>query len=176
MAKKRVIGDPFDLKTEHGPQINQINMDRILGLIDKGIKDGSVLKTGGKRIGDRGFFIQPTVFADVQDHHILATAEIFGPVQQLLKFDKIDEVLKRANDSKYGLGAGIYTHDMEKINYLMQGLKAGSVWVNGYGVMGPHIPFGGYKDSGWGRENGEYCLQQYTEVKNVVIKIKKKSS
>ncbi|GJQ68947.1 Aldh [Trypoxylus dichotomus] len=175
-AKKRIVGDPFDHRTEQGPQINQAQVDKILTLIGSGIKEGASLMTGGKRIGDKGFFVEPTVFANVEDHHTIAREEIFGPVQQILKFDSIEEVLKRANSSNYGLAAGIYTNDLEKIHYLTQALKAGNVWVNTYGMMGAQAPFGGYKNSGWGRELGEYGLHQYTEVKNVVIKIRKKNS
>ncbi|CAF0753713.1 unnamed protein product [Didymodactylos carnosus] len=175
-AKRRAVGDPFDDNTEQGPQIGQEQMDKILRLIDSGKKSGSKLLTGGKRVGDRGFYIEPTVFADVHDHMEIAREEIFGPVMQILKFKTIDEVIERANDSDYGLAASIFTRDLDKGIVVSNGLRAGSVWVNCYDNFDPTTPFGGFKQSGIGRERSEYAIDSYTEVKNVTIKISQRNS
>ncbi|XP_072394326.1 aldehyde dehydrogenase, mitochondrial [Diabrotica undecimpunctata] len=175
-AKKRVVGDPFDLKTEQGPQVDETQFNKILELIKEGQNQGAKLVHGGERHGDKGYFIQPTVFADVQDDHVIAREEIFGPVQQLLRFKDLDELIERANRTNYGLASAIFSNDINKINYISQGLKAGTVWVNCYNVFSPQVPFGGFKDSGYGRELGEYGLQQYTEVKSIITALPAKNS
>jgi aldehyde dehydrogenase (NAD+) len=175
-AKKRTVGDPFDSKTEQGPQIDETQLNKILGLIKEGTKQGAKLVHGGNRHGDTGYFVQPTVFADVEDHHIIAREEIFGPVQQLLRFKDLDELIERANNTNYGLASAIFSNDINKINYISQGLKAGVVWVNCYNVFGVQTPFGGFKESGCGREMGEYGLQQYTEVKCIITAVAQKNS
>lgn len=175
-AKARTVGDPFDLKIEHGPQIDQEQLNKIMNLIDCGKKQGASLLTGGERVGDKGYYVAPTVFADVKDDMTIAKEEIFGPVQQILKFDDLDEVIDRANDTNYGLAAAVFTKDIDKANYIVQGLRAGTVWVNTYNVMSSQVPFGGYKMSGEGRELGEYGLDAYTEVKSVIVKLKEKHS
>lgn len=193
-ARRRTVGDPFDQHTEQGPQIDNIQMDKILRLIDCGKKEGATLLTGGQRMGEKGYYVEPTVFANVQDNHTIAREEvklfiifekieirqfllqIFGPVQQLIKFKNLDEIIERANNTNYGLAAGIISKDIDKVNYLVQGIKAGTVWVNCYNVVGVQQPFGGFKDSGIGREMGEYGLTQYTEVKNITIKLPQKNS
>lgn len=151
-AKKRVVGDPFHPDTEQGPQIDEDQFNKILSLIKEGEKQGAKLVYGGQKHSDEGYYVQPTVFADVEDHHIVATEEIFGPVQQLMKFKDLDEILVRANSSNYGLAAAVFSRDIDKVNYLVQGLKAGTVWVNCYNVFSPQAPFGGFKDSGHGRD------------------------
>lgn len=176
-AKKRSVGDPFDLNIEQGPQVDQKQLDNILGLIKTGNDQGAKLVVGGSRVDNLpGYFVQPTVFADVSDDMIIAREEIFGPVQQIIRFKQMEEVLERANNSSYGLAAGIFTKDIEKANYFVQGLRAGTIWVNTYNAFGAQVPFGGYKMSGHGRENGEYALQNYTEVKSVVMKMVQKNS
>ncbi|KAI4457887.1 aldehyde dehydrogenase-related [Holotrichia oblita] len=175
-AKKRVVGDPFDARTEQGPQVDKDQFEKILYLIKSGVKEGAKLVAGGDRHGDRGFFVQPTVFAHVEDHHTIAREEIFGPVQQLIRFSSLNEIIDRANDTNYGLAAAVFSKDVDKINYITQGLRAGTVWVNCYNVLGAQTPFGGYKDSGFGREMGEYGLNQYTEVKTVVTSVTQKNS
>uniref|UniRef100_A0A3P8R2A0 Aldehyde dehydrogenase domain-containing protein n=1 Tax=Astatotilapia calliptera TaxID=8154 RepID=A0A3P8R2A0_ASTCA len=164
-AKKRVVGDPFNLKTEQGPQ-EQFN--KILGYISSGKREGAKLMCGGGIAADRGYFIQPTVFGDVQDNMTIAREEIFGPVMQILKFKTLEEVVTRANDTKYGLAAAVFTKDIDKANYVSSGLRAGTVWINCYDVFGAQAPFGGYKASGVGRELGQYGLDNYTEVKTVI--------
>uniref|UniRef100_A0A4W6CI06 aldehyde dehydrogenase (NAD(+)) n=1 Tax=Lates calcarifer TaxID=8187 RepID=A0A4W6CI06_LATCA len=175
-AKRRVVGNPFDLKTEQGPQVDQEQFNKILGYISSGKREGAKLMCGGGVAADRGYFIQPTVFGDVQDNMTIAREEIFGPVMQILKFKSLEEVVTRANDTKYGLAAAVFTKDIDKANYVSNGLRAGTVWINCYDVFGAQAPFGGYKASGNGRELGEYGLDNYTEVKTVTIKVPQKNS
>jgi len=175
-AKRRVVGDPLDPTTEQGAQIDQVQFDKILSLIESGKKEGAKLECGGGRHGDKGFFIQPTVFSDVKDNMRIAKEEIFGPVQQLLKFSTVDEVIERANNTTYGLAAAVFTKDLETALYVSNSLRAGTVWINCYDVLTAQAPFGGFKTSGCGRELGEYGLQQYSEVKTVTIKLPKKNS
>lgn len=176
-AKKRTVGNPFDAKNEQGPQVDKDQLEKILGLIDSGKKQGAKLLTGGKRVKDLpGYYVEPTVFGDVKDDMRIAQEEIFGPVQQLIRFKNLDEVIERANNSDYGLAAAVMTKDIDKANYIIQGLRAGTVWVNTYNAFGAQVPFGGYKLSGHGRENGEYGLANYTEVKSVIVKVPQKNS
>nr|AVR59245.1 aldehyde dehydrogenase 1 [Platynereis dumerilii] len=175
-AQKRVVGSPWDKETESGPQIDQTQMEKILELIESGKKEGAKLQTGGVRKGDKGYFIESTVFSDVTDNMRIAREEIFGPVQQIIKFKDIDEVIKRANDSSYGLAAAVFTKDLDKAIKVSNGLQAGTVWVNTYHALHTQAPFGGYKMSGIGREFGTYGLQQYTQVKTVTMKISEKNS
>jgi len=172
-AKKRSIGDPFS-KVEQGPQIDEEQFTRILDLIESGKKQGAKLECGGERFGEKGFFIQPTVFSDVTDEMRIAKEEIFGPVMQILKFKNIEEVVDRANNTCYGLAAAVFTKDLDKAMYVANTIRAGSIWVNCYDVLNPQTPFGGFKMSGIGRELGEYGLQQYSEIKTVVIKLPQK--
>ncbi|CAI5728866.1 unnamed protein product [Hyaloperonospora brassicae] len=169
-AESRVVGDPFSPSTQQGAQIDKTQFDKILGYIEKGVAEGARLLTGGKRHGDKGWFIQPTVFADVTDDMVIAREEIFGPVMPILKFKTIDEVIKRANDSMYGLGAGVVTTNVNSAIKISNGLRAGTVYVNCYDVFDANAPFGGFKDSGIGRENGELGLRNYLEHKTVIIK------
>ncbi|XP_073537035.1 aldehyde dehydrogenase X, mitochondrial [Phyllobates terribilis] len=175
-AKARKIGDPFQLDTEHGPQIDKKQYDKILDYIKSGKKEGAKLMCGGEHHGDEGFFIKPTVFADVQDNMRIAKEEIFGPVQSVFKFRKIEDVIERANNSKYGLAAGIFIKNLDRAMNLTQALQAGTVWVNTYNIVGCQTRFGGYKESGNGRELGEDGLKAYTEVKCVTIKIPQKNA
>lgn len=177
-AKKRTVGNPFDLSTEQGPQIDSEQLGKILELIDSGKREGAKLVAGGGRHEELkdGYFVQPTVFANVNDNMRIAREEIFGPVQQLIRFKSIDEVIERANKSEYGLAAAVFTKDLDKANHIVQGLRAGTVWVNAYNAFGAQVPFGGYKMSGHGRENSEYALQNYTEVKSVIVKVPQKNS
>ncbi|XP_069816903.1 aldehyde dehydrogenase, mitochondrial [Dendropsophus ebraccatus] len=175
-AKNRIVGNPFDFKTEQGPQVDEEQFKKILGYIKTGKQEGAKLLCGGNPAADRGYFIQPTVFGDVSDNMTIATEEIFGPVMQILKFKTIEDVIERANHSMYGLAAAVFTKDLDKANYVSHSLQAGTVWVNCYDVFNAQAPFGGYKASGIGRELGEYGLEAYTEVKNVTIKVPKKNS
>ncbi|KAL3690347.1 hypothetical protein R1sor_016656 [Riccia sorocarpa] len=154
-ALKRVVGDPFRSGVEQGPQVDREQFNKVLGYIKSGQEQGARLITGGSKLGSRGFYIKPTVFADVEDHHDIFNEEIFGPVQSVSKFSSLDEVIKRANRNAYGLAAGIFTKNIDQINTLSRGLRAGSVWVNTYDVFDATLPFGGYKQSGLGREKAQ---------------------
>jgi aldehyde dehydrogenase (NAD+) len=170
-AKRRTVGDPFDPATEQGPQIDNVQFEKVMTYIDSGKREGAELLTGGKRIGDKGYFIEPTVFAEVRDNMKIAREEIFGPVMSIMKFHDMDEVVTRANDTAYGLAAAVWTRDIGKALAISNNVRAGTVWVNCFDVFDAAAPFGGFKQSGIGREMGEYALQQYTEVKTVTIKI-----
>lgn len=170
-ARERVVGDPFDSKTEQGPQVDKIQFDKVMNYIDSGKGEGARLMCGGNRVGDRGFFIEPTVFTDVQDNMKIAQEEIFGPVMSVMKFSGMDEVIQRANTTMYGLAAAVWTKDVSKAYAIANSVRAGTVWVNCYDVFDAAAPFGGFKQSGMGRELGEYGLQQYTEVKTVTVKL-----
>ncbi len=170
-ARKRTVGDPFDPKTEQGPQVDQSQFDKVMGYIDSGRSEGAKLVCGGERVGDKGYFIEPTVFADVQDDMKIAREEIFGPVMSIIPFKNLDEVVSRANRTDYGLAAAVWTRDISKAHAIANSVRAGTVWVNCYNVLDTRVPFGGFKQSGIGRELGEYGLQQYTEVKTVIVKV-----
>ena len=170
-AKCRMVGDPFTDRVEQGPQVDQEQFNKVMSYIESGQQDGAQMLCGGSRVGDRGYFIAPTVFADVQDHMKIAQEEIFGPVMSIIKFKDIDELVERANNTMYGLAAGVWTQDLSKAHTLAHRLRAGTVWVNCYDVFDAAAPFGGFKQSGLGRELGEYGLQQYTEIKTVTIKM-----
>jgi len=170
-AKKQRVGDPFDMATTQGPQISQEQCDRIMGYIDVGVSEGANLLSGGKRVGSKGYFIQPTIFSGVKDNMRIAKEEIFGPVMNILKFKDVDEVVQRGNKTFYGLAAAIWTKDITKAHRLANNLRAGTVWVNCYDVFDAAAPFGGFKMSGIGRELGEYALSLYTEVKTVYINL-----
>ncbi|XP_022776072.1 aldehyde dehydrogenase family 2 member B7, mitochondrial-like [Durio zibethinus] len=171
-ALKRSVGDPFLAGIEQGPQIDSEQFEKILRYIRSGVESGATLETGGERIGDKGYYIQPTVFSNVKEDMLIAKDEIFGPVQSVLKFKDIDEVIGRANATSYGLAAGVFTHDLDTANTLTRALKVGTVWINCYDVFDAAIPFGGYKMSGQGREKGIHCLSNYLQVKAVVTPLK----
>ncbi|PFX22575.1 Retinal dehydrogenase 1 [Stylophora pistillata] len=175
-AQSRTVGDPFDGKIQQGPQIDKEQFDKILDLIESGKKEGAKLECGGARHGDKGYFIQPTVFSNVKDHMRIAKEEIFGPVQQIIKFSDVNEVIERANNTTYGLAAAVFTKDIDKATTISHSLQAGTVWVNCYDCGGPQAPFGGFKMSGFGREWGEYGLLPYLEVKTVTMKVPSKNS
>ena len=170
-AKKRTVGNPFDKNTEQGPQVDQEQFNKVMGYIDAGKKEKAHLATGGNRVGDKGYFIEPTIFTDVQDNMKIAQEEIFGPVMTILKFKSIDEVVERANKNMYGLAAAVWTKDITKAHAIADSVRAGTVWVNCYDVFDAAAPFGGFKQSGIGRELGEYGLANYTEVKTVTVKL-----
>jgi len=147
-----------------------------LELIESGKKEGAKLLCGGGKQGDKGYFIQPTVFSDVKDNMRIAREEIFGPVQQIIKFKTLEEVIPRANDTRYGLAAAVFTKDIDKAITMANSLQAGTVWVNCYHVVTPQTPFGGFKESGIGRELSEEGIKEYCQVKTVTIKIPVKTS
>ena len=170
-AKKRIVGDPFDSRTELGPLVDQSQFDKVMAYIESGRGEGATLACGGDRIGNRGYFIQPTVFSDVQDEMTIAREEIFGPVMSVISFKGVDEAIARANRTNYGLAAAVWTRDIKKALAVSGAVRAGTVWVNCYNIMDTRAPFGGFKQSGIGRELGEYGLQQYTQIKSVIVKL-----
>jgi len=170
-SKGRRIGDPLDPATEQGPQVSDEQMQKILGYVDIGKKEGAKLVSGGRRLGDRGFFVEPTVFDRVTDDMTIARDEIFGPVVGVLPFRTIEEVVERANKTHYGLAAAIWTKDLDKAHLFAKKVQAGTVWINCYHMVDTTTPFGGFKMSGQGRENGEAALEHYTELKTVTIRL-----
>ncbi|CAL1367687.1 unnamed protein product [Linum trigynum] len=171
-ALRRVVGDPFRKGVEQGPQIDSEQFKKVLRYIKSGVESDAKLECGGDRFGSKGYFVQPTVFSNVQDDMLIAQDEIFGPVQSILKFKDLKEVIQRSNTTRYGLAAGVFTQNIDTANTLSRGLRAGTVWVNCFDVFDAAIPFGGYKMSGIGREKGIYSLHNYLQVKAVVTPLK----
>jgi aldehyde dehydrogenase (NAD+) len=171
-AKKMTAGDPMDPRTRFGALSSKKQMDSVLRYIESGKQQGATLVAGGARtdIGTgKGYFVQPTVFADVRPDMTIAREEIFGPVLASIEFADIDEAIARANDSQYGLAAGIWTRDIKKAHYMARKLQAGTVWINTYNVYDTAAPFGGYKHSGFGREMSAHALEHYTQIKSVWV-------
>jgi len=169
-AKKMQPADPLDPKTRLGAIVSQEQMQTVLGYIETGKKEGAKLIAGGNRVsvdGGKGFFVEPTIFGDVKNEMKIAQEEIFGPVLATLSFDDVDEVIRLANQNPYGLAAAVWTRDVKKAHVVSRQLRAGTVWINTYGLMDASLPFGGYKSSGFGRELGQNALEHYTEVKTV---------
>ncbi|KAI5925990.1 aldehyde dehydrogenase [Camillea tinctor] len=170
-AEENHVGDPFDEKTFQGPQVSQLQYDRIMSYIEHGKESGATVLTGGGRHGDKGYFIQPTIFSDVTADMKIMKEEIFGPVAAIAKFKTEEEVVHLANDSAYGLAAAIHTGDLNTAIRVSNSLHAGTVWVNSYNLLHHQLPFGGYKESGIGRELGEAALANYTQTKSVAIRL-----
>uniref|UniRef100_A0A7N9AYX3 Aldehyde dehydrogenase 1 family, member A2 n=1 Tax=Mastacembelus armatus TaxID=205130 RepID=A0A7N9AYX3_9TELE len=175
-AKRRIVGSPFDPTTEQGPQISREQQNRVLEFIQIGISEGAKLECGGKALGLKGFYIEPTVFSNVRDDMRIAREEIFGPVQLIMKFKTVEEVIERANNTDYGLVAAVFTNDINKAMTISTAMQAGTVWINCFNALGTQCPFGGYKMSGNGREMGENSLKEYTEVKTITMKMVAKNS
>ncbi|XP_057536671.1 aldehyde dehydrogenase family 2 member C4-like isoform X1 [Amaranthus tricolor] len=170
-AKNWVVGDPFDPTVNQGPQVDKKQFDKILSYIEHGKREGANLLCGGNRHGEKGYFIQPTIFTEVEDHMLIAREEIFGPVMSLMKFKTIEEAIARANDTQYGLAAGIVTKNIDIANTVSRSIRAGVIWINCYFAFDLDCPYGGYKMSGFGRDLGMQALYKYTHVKAVVTPI-----
>jgi len=168
-AAQAKIGPGLDPATELGPLVSQEQFDRVDGYIQQGLADGARALTGGKRWGTEGYFVEPTVFVDVRPDFSIVEEEIFGPVVAALPFDGEDDVARAANDSIYGLAAGIWTRDISKAHRTAAAVQAGSVWVNQYNGFDTALPFGGFKQSGWGRELGDCAIDLYTQTKAVNV-------
>lgn len=169
--KEVQLGDPFHQTTFQGPQVSQLQFDRIMGYIDVGKQEGGQILTGGVRKGNEGYFIEPTIFTGVKPDAKIAREEIFGPVVVLQKFKDEDDLIRMANDSMYGLAAAVFSRDISTAIETAHRLHAGTVWVNCYNLLHPQVPFGGYKASGLGRELGEYALANYSEVKAIHVNL-----
>ena len=171
-AKKMVPGDPMDPKTRLGAISSKKQLENDLRYIEIAKKEGATLVAGGSRadIGTgKGYFLQPTVFAGVTPEMTIAREEIFGPVLAAIEFADVEEAIARANDSNYGLAAAVWTRDIKKAHYVARKLQAGTVWINTYNVYDTAAPFGGYKQSGFGREMSMHALEHYTQVKTVWV-------
>ena len=169
-SKKIKLGDPLDPRTRLGAIVSQKQMETVLGYIEAGKKEGATVLAGGKRAavnGDQGYFIEPTIFGGVKNEMKISQEEIFGPVLATLTFDDIEQVAQLANSNIYGLAAAVWTNDIKKAHQVSRRLKAGTVWINTYGLMDAALPFGGFKQSGFGRELGMHAIEHYTELKTV---------
>lgn len=164
------LGDPMDEETQMGPMVTEAQMDKVLAYIEIGKSEGARLVTGGKRaMGKHGFYIEPTVFADVTDDMRIAREEIFGPVMSVLSFSEESEAIARANDTEFGLSAGVFTKDLTRAHRVIAELEAGSCWINTYNLAPVEAPFGGVKQSGVGRENSKAAIEHYTQLKSVYV-------
>ncbi|XP_059432806.1 aldehyde dehydrogenase family 2 member C4-like [Corylus avellana] len=170
-AKAWVVGDPFDPEVQQGPQVDKKQFERILSYIEHGKREGATLLIGGKPLGGKGYYIEPTIFTDFKEEMLIAKDEIFGPVMALAKFKTIEEAIERANKSRYGLAAGIVTKDLNVANTVSRSIRAGTIWINCYFAFDNDCPFAGYKMSGFGSDFGLDALHKYLHVKSVVTPI-----
>jgi betaine-aldehyde dehydrogenase len=166
-----VIGDPMDPETSFGPMVSERQMNIVLGYIEKGKAEGARLVTGGRRLDRDGYYLEPTVFADVTDDMVIAREEIFGPVMAVLDFEDEAEVMVRANDTEFGLAAGVFTRDLARGHRVAAGFEAGTCYINTYNDAPVEAPFGGSKNSGVGRENSKAAIEHYSQLKSVFVRM-----
>lgn len=169
--KKMKIGDPLDRSTDHGPQNHKAHLDKLVEYCEIGVKEGATLVYGGRQVDRPGFFMEPSVFTGVEDHMFIAKEESFGPVMVVSKFKDgdVDGVLTRANNTEFGLASGVFTRDINKAMYVSERLEAGTVFVNTYNKTDVAAPFGGFKQSGFGKDLGEEALHEYLRTKAVTV-------
>ena len=170
-AKKIKVREGFNPESEMGPLVSEEQLNRVLGFLESGKTDGVETLIGGNRIGDRGYFVEPTVLTGARPGMKVVDEEIFGPVVCAMPFDELDEVATQMNQTSYGLAGAIWTKDISKANRMARAMRAGTVWINCYNIFDAALPFGGYKQSGWGREMGKEAIELYTEVKSVCLKM-----
>ena len=172
-ADALTVGNGLEAGVDLGPMVSQEQLDRVSGYVDSGRNEGARVLIGGGRPANlkRGFFFEPTVFVDTGESMRIVREEIFGPVLTAMPWDDVDDLVAKANDTNYGLGAGIWTNDLRTAHVVAEGLRAGSVWINCYDLVDPASPFGGYKQSGWGRELGKHAMDLYTEVKSTWVNL-----
>ncbi|PBK83545.1 aldehyde dehydrogenase [Armillaria gallica] len=173
-SKAIKVGDPFDEDSFQGPLVSKRQFDRVMNFIDIGKAQGATVHLGGERHGSKGYFIQPTIFTNTTPNMDIVQEEIFGPISCIIKFEDEEDVVRQANDTFYGLAAAVFTKDITRALETAHSLKAGTAWVNCYNVCHANVPFGGFKQSGFGREFSEYALQNYTNVKSVNINLRHK--
>ncbi|MDA0713515.1 MAG: aldehyde dehydrogenase family protein, partial [bacterium] len=171
IAKNIRLGDGFDKSTQMGPLVSKEQFDRVCGYIESGKNEGAEVIVGGKALSRSGYFVEPTVLTKTNANMKVISEEIFGPVLAIIPFKSIEEVVQEANNSEYGLAAGIWTENITKAHAVSAQLKAGTTWINCYNIFDAGLPFGGYKQSGWGREMGKQALDMYTETKSVCLPI-----
>lgn len=170
-TKHFTVGPGIDPATNLGPLVSKEQLDRVCGYLESGAREGAKAVVGGRKIGGTGYFVEPTVLVDVKPQMKVVREEIFGPVVTAIPFSDPDEVMTFANDTVYGLASAIWTRDLSKAHRMAAKLRAGTVWINCYNVFDPALPFGGYKQSGWGREMGHAALELYTETKSVCAQL-----
>jgi phenylacetaldehyde dehydrogenase len=171
IASKIKVGPGMEPSTEMGPLVSEEQMNRVCGYLESGFSEGAKAVTGGSRQGERGYFVRPTVLVNTNENMKVVREEIFGPVVTAIPFKDVDDLIAKANNTEYGLAAGVWTRDIKKAHRTAAALRAGTVWINCYNVFDAALPFGGYKQSGWGREMGHEVLEMYTEVKSVCTPI-----